>query len=231
VPIATKYHSSDERLTLLYPMLLQTTVVMDIFYLSLLCYHCSDGLVVHGHSVLRPNATVGTLQTGCPRVQDLSLVPQRQTLHLAGKGSDVATCPIGSRPAPGAGHLWHRARYPIGKGSGVTTCPTALDPLLVQEGFGFATCGRAHRSVGKGSGVAMCPATLDPSPSAGGLWRCHMRLGPSIGKGSGVTTCPTAPDPPPGVGGLWCHHVRPGPPPGREGFWCCHVSRSSRPAS
>jgi hypothetical protein len=54
-----------------------------------------------------PGAIVGTLQTGYPCAQDISLVPQRQTPHLAGKGSDIATCPRVSRSAPGAGELWH----------------------------------------------------------------------------------------------------------------------------
>jgi hypothetical protein len=50
-----------------------------------------------------PGATVSTLQTGYPRAQDLSRVPQRQTLHPVGKGSSVAAA---LDPPPGAGGLW-----------------------------------------------------------------------------------------------------------------------------
>jgi hypothetical protein len=52
-------------------------------------------------------ATIGTLQIGYPRAQDLSLVLQCQTLHPTGKGSSVIACPCGSRPALGAREIWH----------------------------------------------------------------------------------------------------------------------------
>jgi hypothetical protein len=65
-----------------------------------------------------PGATVGTLQTGYPRAQDLSLVPQCQTPHLVGKGSGVAACPHGSRPAPGVEELWH---HHVPRGTGHAT--------------------------------------------------------------------------------------------------------------
>jgi hypothetical protein len=59
--------------------------------------------------------TIGTLQTGYPYAQDLSLVPQRQTLHPAGKGSGVTACRRSSRPTPGARERWHR-HVPRGTG-------------------------------------------------------------------------------------------------------------------
>jgi hypothetical protein len=55
-----------------------------------------------------PRANVGTLQTEYSHAQDLSLVSRRQTPHPVGKGSGVTACPRGSRPASGAGELWHR---------------------------------------------------------------------------------------------------------------------------
>jgi hypothetical protein len=60
-------------------------------------------------------ATIGTLQIRYPRALDLSPVPQRQTLHPAGTGSRVTTCPCSSRPAPDAEELWHR-HMPCGTG-------------------------------------------------------------------------------------------------------------------
>jgi hypothetical protein len=62
--------------------------------------------------------------------------------------------------------------------------------LLVQEGSGVATCGRARRSARNGSGVTTCPTALDPPPGAEGLWRSHVRPGP-----------------PPSREGLRCHHM------------------------
>jgi hypothetical protein len=61
------------------------------------------------------NTFVGTLQTEYSHAQDLSLVPQRQTSHSAGKRSSVTVCPRGSRPV-------------------------APDPLLVPKSFSIATC-------------------------------------------------------------------------------------------
>jgi hypothetical protein len=58
---------------------------------------------------------IGTLQTGYPYAQNLSLVPQCQTPHPIGKGSDVAACPRSTRPAPGAGGLRYR-HVPCGTG-------------------------------------------------------------------------------------------------------------------
>jgi hypothetical protein len=51
------------------------------------------------------NVSVGTLQTGYPRSQDLSLVPQCQTSHPTEKGSGVTACPRGSKPDLGVGEL------------------------------------------------------------------------------------------------------------------------------
>jgi hypothetical protein len=47
-PVATTDHSSDERLMSRCTLLLQTTVAMGYFCLSLLCYHCSDAVVMIG---------------------------------------------------------------------------------------------------------------------------------------------------------------------------------------
>jgi hypothetical protein len=63
-------------------------------------------------------ATVYTLQTGYPHAQDLSLVPQHQTPHPAGKGSGVAACPHLSRSAPGTRDLYH---HHVPRGTGHAT--------------------------------------------------------------------------------------------------------------
>jgi hypothetical protein len=45
-PVATRGHSSDEQMMLSRPSLLGSTVATDGFCLSLLCYRCSDVVVV-----------------------------------------------------------------------------------------------------------------------------------------------------------------------------------------
>jgi hypothetical protein len=47
--------SSDRQQMSLCPSLLQTTGAIDVFYLSLLCYHCSDAILATGQL---PVATV-----------------------------------------------------------------------------------------------------------------------------------------------------------------------------
>jgi hypothetical protein len=91
-----------------------------------------------------PGATVGTLQTGYPCVQDLSLVPQHQTLHPVGKGSSVTACPCGSRHAPGAEELWHR-HVPHGTGH-ATPLERALVSSRVPRLQTYSRCGRALAS-------------------------------------------------------------------------------------
>jgi hypothetical protein len=154
------------------------------------------------------------------------LVAPDQLLVLESSG--ITTCPVApdippdreglrcchvsrsSRPAPGAGGLWHRHvppdLTPGREGLGFTMCPAALDPPY---GVGGLWC--HHVQPG-------------PSPGREGLWCRHMSYGsrsPSRcgralaspcapchrarhprGKGSGVTMCPAAPDSPPGAGGL-----------------------------
>jgi hypothetical protein len=174
-----------------------------------------------------------------PPCEDLSLVPQHQTLHPVGKGFGVAACPCGSRLAPGAEELWHR-HVPRGTGHATRQGRASVLPrvsrlqthLSVREGSDVAMCHRAHHPTGKDSGVATCPVAQDPPPHAGGFWRHHVPPGPPLDrKGFGVTTCPTTLDQPPSVGGLHRSHVPPGPPPSREGLQCHHVPCGFRPAS
>jgi hypothetical protein len=46
VSIVTRHHSSNGQMMSLCSSLLQTTVTTDVFWQSLLCYHCSDMVVV-----------------------------------------------------------------------------------------------------------------------------------------------------------------------------------------
>jgi hypothetical protein len=133
------------------------------------------------------------------------------------KGSSVVTCPHGFRFAPGAGDLWHR-HVPRGPGHAtrlgramVSLCiPRLQTPLLVREGSGITTCGRACCPTGKGSGLTTCPTAPDLPPGAVELWRHHVR-----------------PDPPSGREGLRCHHVS---HCSRPAFMCRRAMESPRAA-
>jgi hypothetical protein len=154
-----------------------------------------------------PGATVGTLQTGYLRAQDLSPAPRRQTPHPTGEGSGATACPCGSRPAPDTGELWHRhvprgtghaTRY--GRASVSSRVPRLQTRLPVRRALASPRIPwhRAHHPAGKGSGVATCLTAPDPSPAR---------------EGSGVATCPRHQD----------HCL--------AGLWYRHVSCGSRPAS
>jgi hypothetical protein len=58
LPVAARGYSSNRRMMSSCPSLLEAIVAMDVFYPSLLCYHCSDGQVARGHSELQPIATM-----------------------------------------------------------------------------------------------------------------------------------------------------------------------------
>jgi hypothetical protein len=162
-------------------------------------------------------AIVGTLQTGYPCAQDISLVPQHRTLHPIGKGSGVAMCPAALEPLL------------VPKSSGIATCPVASGMPPDREGLRChhvshgsrpaSQCGRAltrHMPPGPSPSreVLRCRHVFRESRPASRCRRalvsprapCHQARHPA-GKGSDVAMCPAAPDPPLGAGGLWRRHM------------------------
>jgi hypothetical protein len=157
-------------------------------------------------------------------VQDLSLVPQGRTPHPARNGSGVAVCPRGSRPAPGAGELWHR-HVPRGIGNATRHGRAPVSPCVPRLQT-YSRCGRALASP-----CATGPATRQgralvsphvpwlqthlPALEGSSITTCGRARRP-VGKGSGAVMCPVAPDPPLSAGGLWHHHAPHGSHPPRH---------------
>jgi hypothetical protein len=82
IPVAARITNSDERLTLRYSSLLHTTVVIYIFYLSLLYYHCSN--IVIAMSQLHMIIVTYNLLLQCYGVEVLDMFTHQLD------GSDVA---------------------------------------------------------------------------------------------------------------------------------------------